>query len=109
MKKIVILAGGYSKEREVSLQTAKSVYSELKKKKKYKLKIIDPDGNLVKNLRKYKPSVVLNLLHGRYGEDGYIQTVLENEKINYTHSGVISSSIAIDKVISKKYLIKNVY
>ncbi len=102
MKKIVILAGGYSKEREVSLQTAKSVYSELKRKKKYKLKIIDPDGNLVKNLRKYKPSVVLNLLHGRYGEDGYIQTVLENEKINYTHSGVISSSIAIDKVISKK-------
>ena len=102
MKKIVILAGGYSKEREVSLQTAKSVYSELKRKKKYKLKIIDPDGNLIKKLRKYKPSVVLNLLHGRYGEDGYIQTVLENEKINYTHSGVISSSIAIDKVISKK-------
>ena len=102
MKKIVILAGGYSKEREVSLQTAKSVYSELKRKKKYKLRIIDPDGNLIKKLRKYKPSVVLNLLHGRYGEDGYIQTVLENEKINYTHSGVISSSIAIDKVISKK-------
>ena len=102
MKKIVILAGGYSKEREVSLQTAKSVYSELKRKKKYKFRIIDPDGNLIKKLRKYKPSVVLNLLHGRYGEDGYIQTVLENEKINYTHSGVISSSIAIDKVISKK-------
>ena len=46
-------------------------------------------------------------LHGRYGEDGYIQSILESEKIKYTHSGVLSSSIAIDKEISKNIFIKN--
>ena len=61
----------------------------------------------VKNLRKFKPTVVLNLLHGRYGEDGYIQTILESERIKYTHSGVLSSSLAIDKDISKKIFIKS--
>ena len=49
MKKILILAGGYSKEKEISIQTAKSVYSELNKDKKYKIKIVNPDGNLLKN------------------------------------------------------------
>ena len=106
-KKILLIAGGYSNEREISLLTAKSVYFELKKNKKYNLKIIEPDGKFVKKLRLYKPDVVLNLLHGRYGEDGYIQTILESEKIKYTHSGVMSSSIAIDKELSKKLFIKN--
>ncbi len=106
-KKILLIAGGYSNEREISLLTAKSVYSELKKNKKYNLKIIEPDGKFVKKLRLYKPDIVLNLLHGRYGEDGYIQTILESEKIKYTHSGVMSSSIAIDKELSKKIFIKN--
>ena len=101
MKKILILAGGYSKEREISLKTAKSVFQELKNDKKYKLQIHEPNGNLIKNLRKFNPDIVLNLLHGRYGEDGYIQTILEIENIKYTHSGVLSSSLAIDKEISK--------
>ena len=101
MKKILILAGGYSKEREISLKTAKSVYQELKNDKKYKLQIHEPNGNLIKNLRKFNPDIVFNLLHGRYGEDGYIQTILEIENIKYTHSGVLSSSLAIDKEISK--------
>tara|TARA_B100001996_G_scaffold290062_1_gene230248 strand:- start:190 stop:1113 length:924 start_codon:yes stop_codon:yes gene_type:complete len=105
-KKILLIAGGYSNEREISLQTAKSVYLELKKNKNYNLKICEPDGNFIKKLRKFKPNVVLNLLHGRYGEDGYIQAILESEKVKYTHSGVISSSIAIDKEISKKLFIK---
>jgi len=107
MKKIFIVAGGYSKEREISLNTAKSVYSELIKDKNYKVKIFEPNGDFVKNLRNFKPNIVLNLLHGRYGEDGYIQSILESEKIKYTHSGVISSAIAIDKEISKKIYIKN--
>ena len=107
MKKILLLAGGYSNEREISLETAKSVYSELLKNKKYKLKIQEPNGNLIKNLRKFKPDIVLNLLHGRYGEDGYIQAILESEKIKYTHSGVLSPSLAIDKELSKKIFIKN--
>ena len=106
MNKILILAGGYSNEREISLKTAKSVYSELKKNKKYKIKIYEPNGEFVNNLRKFKPAIVLNLLHGRYGEDGYIQTILESERIKYTHSGVLSSSLAIDKDVSKKIFIK---
>ena len=107
MKKILILAGGYSNEREISLITAKSVVKELKKSRKYKLLTIEPDGNLVKKLRKFVPDLVLNLLHGRYGEDGYIQSILESEKIKYTHSGVMSSFLAIDKEISKRIFIKN--
>ena len=107
MKKLFILAGGYSKEREISLKTAKSVYQELKKDNNYKIKIQEPTGNFIKNLRNFKPDKVLNLLHGRYGEDGYIQAILETEKFKYTHSGVLSSSLAMDKDISKKIYIKN--
>ena len=109
MDKVLILAGGYSNEREISLITAKSVINELKKIKKYKLLLIEPDGNFVKKLRKFKLNLVLNLLHGRYGEDGYIQSILESEKVKYTHSGVLSSSLAIDKEISKKYLKKTIF
>ncbi len=105
--KILILAGGYSKEREISLITGKSVKKELDKQGKYLSKIIDPRGDLIKQIRKFKPNVVFNALHGRYGEDGYIQAILESENIKYTHSGVLSSSIAIDKEISKKIFIKN--
>ena len=105
-KKILILAGGFSKEREISLKSARAV-SKVLKENKYKTKIFEPDGNFISNLKKFKPSVVFNALHGRYGEDGYIQTILEKEKVKYTHSGVISSSLAIDKVLSKKLFIKN--
>ncbi|MDP7541320.1 MAG: D-alanine--D-alanine ligase [Candidatus Pelagibacter bacterium] len=105
-KKILILAGGFSKENIISLKTAKEVNKALKKKK-YLTKICEPDGNLIKILRNFKPHVVFNALHGRYGEDGYIQALLETEKIKYTHSGVLSSSIAIDKDISKKIFINN--
>ena len=104
-KKLLILAGGFSREREISLKTAKAVFQEIKNN--YITKISEPDGNLVNTLRKFKPDFVFNALHGRYGEDGYIQSILESEKIKYTHSGVLSSSIAIDKEISKKIFIKN--
>ena len=107
MKKILILAGGYSKEKEISIKTAKSVFLELNKNKKHNIKVVNPDGKFVEVLRKFKPNNVLNLLHGRYGEDGYIQAILESEKVKYTHSGVLSSSIAIDKELSKKIFIKN--
>ena len=104
-KKILILAGGFSREREISLKTAKGVFNAIKKK--YRVKICEPNGDLIKNLRSFKPNVVFNALHGRYGEDGYVQSILESEKIKYTHSGVLSSSIAIDKDLSKKIFIKN--
>ena len=104
-KKLLILAGGFSREREISLKTAKAVFKEIRND--YNTKISEPDGNLISTLRKFKPDFVFNALHGRYGEDGYIQSILESEKIKYTHSGVLASSIAIDKEISKKIFIKN--
>ena len=104
-KRIAILAGGYSKEREISLLTGKEVNKVLKKK--YFTKLLDPKGDLVKKLRQFKPDIVFNALHGRYGEDGYIQSILENERVKYTHSGVLSSSLSIDKEISKKIFNEN--
>ena len=105
-KKVLVLCGGISKERIICLETGKEVAKELKKNK-YKVAICEPDKNLLKNINLYKPNVIFNALHGQFGEDGYIQTILETQKIPYTHSGVISSSIAMDKEISKKIFILN--
>ncbi len=103
-KKILILAGGYSTEREISFKTAKAVFKQIKSN--YNCKILDPKNGFIKEIRKFKPNVIFNALHGRYGEDGYIQLILENEKIKYTHSGVEASSICINKLISKQIFIK---
>ena len=104
-KKILILSGGISKERSISLDTGNQVAKELKKK--YSVKVCEPDHNLEKNIKKFKPQKIFNALHGQFGEDGYIQTIIENFKIPYTHSGVIASAIAMDKHISKKIFLKN--
>ena len=104
-KKILIICGGISKERTISLETGKQVAKELKKNK-YIVLISEPDENLLKNINSYKPDIIFNALHGQFGEDGYIQTILETQKIPYTHSGIISSSIAMDKEISKKIFIQ---
>jgi len=105
-KKILILAGGISKERLISLDTGLQVAKELKKNG-YNVKISEPDSNLTKNINKFKPNVIFNALHGQFGEDGYIQTILEGFKIPYTHSGVVASSLAMNKDLSKKIFIKN--
>jgi len=105
-KKILILSGGISKERLISLDTGQQVAKELKKNG-YKIKISEPDKNLEKTIKNFKPGIIFNALHGQFGEDGYIQSVLERFKIPYTHSGVIASSLAMDKEISKKIFIKN--
>ena len=104
-KKVLILAGGFSKEREISLQTGKEVFKSLRTK--YDVKILDPSKNSVTNIKKHKPNVVFNALHGRFGEDGYIQMILDKEKLNYTHSGVLSSFLAMEKDLSKKIFRKN--
>ncbi len=105
-KKVLILSGGISKERLISLDTGLQVAKELRKNG-YGVKISEPDNNLEKNIKNFKPKVIFNALHGQFGEDGYIQTILERFNIPYTHSGVIASSIAMDKEISKKIFIKN--
>jgi len=105
-KKILIISGGISKERVVSLDTGKQVAKELIKNG-YIVKITEPDFKLLDVIKSFKPNTIFNALHGQFGEDGYIQTILETTKIPYTHSGVISSAIAMDKELSKKIFIKN--
>ena len=104
-KKILILGGGYSKERQISLKSAKAIIKSIKKI--YKVKFCDPCYNLFKTIENFKPDVIFNALHGRFGEDGYIQSTLEILGIKYTHSGVISSMLSMDKEISKKIFQKN--
>merc|ERR1711991_1082666 len=90
----------------MGLQTGKQVAKELQRNG-YKIKICEPNYNIFDLAKKYKPDVIFNALHGQYGEDGYIQSILENIGIPYTHSGVISSAKAMDKEISKKIFLKN--
>ena len=105
-KKVLIICGGISKERLISLETGNEVAKELKKNR-YKVKICEPNFDLLKNIKTFKPNIIFNALHGQFGEDGYIQTILESQKIPYTHSGIIASSIAMDKEISKKIFLQN--
>ena len=105
-KRILILSGGISKERLISLDTGLQVANELKKNG-FKVKICEPNKELSKNIKKFNPNIIFNALHGQFGEDGYIQSILEGFKIPYTHSGVLASSIAMDKEISKKIFLKN--
>jgi len=103
---IVVLVGGLSGEREISFLTGKACIKALKKKG-YKVKEIDAKGYFIDKLKKLKPKIVLNALHGKYGEDGFVQSILESIKIPYTHSGVLSSSLAMDKELSRIIFKKN--
>jgi len=103
-KKILILYGGISRERPISIKTGNQVARELKKK--YKVRLCEPK-DMTNVIRSFKPNVIFNALHGQFGEDGYIQTILETFKIPYTHSGPIASMIAMNKEISKKIFLKN--
>ena len=103
---IVMLLGGISGERKISFLTGKACSIALKKKG-YKVINVDAKGYFVEKLRKLKPKAVFNALHGRYGEDGFVQSILESQKIPYTHSGVFASSLAMDKELSRLIFIEN--
>ena len=103
---IVILMGGLSGERKISFLSGKACSKALIKKG-YKVREIDAKGFFVDKIKKANPKVVFNSLHGRYGEDGFVQAILESIKIPYTHSGVLSSSLAMDKVASRDIFKKN--
>ncbi len=105
-KKILVISGGISKERAISLDTGKQVAKELKKNN-YNVLITEPDFKLNDVIKSFKPNIIFNALHGQFGEDGFVQTILETTNIPYTHSGVISSAVAMDKELSKKIFIKN--
>ena len=107
MKKLIlVLMGGLSGERKISFLTGQAC-SDALKKKGYKVKELDAKGYFVGKIRKLKPQIVFNALHGKYGEDGFIQSILESLKIKYTHSGVLSSSLAMDKELSRLLFKKN--
>lgn len=96
-----MVLGGKSAEREVSLRTGQQVGLALKQKG-HDVISLDLDSNLVPALEREKPDVVFIALHGRYGEDGCLQGLLEIMGIPYVGSGVLASALAMDKVVSKK-------
>ena len=102
-KDVALLVGGWSVEREVSLTKGKDVETALKQAG-YSVRVIDVHKDLESLLAALspKPDVVFNNLYGRGGEDGVIQSVLEMLEIPYTHSGVLASAVAMDKVLTKR-------
>lgn len=104
-KHVVVLMGGWSAEREVSLNSGKACAKALGEAG-YKVTAIDmkpgePIAAVIDALEKAKPDVVFNALHGNYGEDGRVQGLLDLMNIPYTHSGVLASSVAMDKPMAK--------
>jgi len=105
-KKIIVIQGGTSKEREISLQTARSCIKAIKKIG-YKVIKFDPKFSSIWDIKKIDSDVVFNALHGKDGEDGKIQCFFEYFCKPYTHSGVVPSMIAMNKYFSKQLFIKN--
>jgi len=103
-KKIGVLYGGMSSEREVSLRSGKNCFDALKRLGYADIELIDVDKNIAATLIDKKIEVAYIALHGKYGEDGCIQGVLEVLGIPYTGSGVKASSIAMDKEFTKRIL-----
>ena len=104
MKHVAVLMGGWSSERQVSLWSGTACADALERTGRYKVSRVDVDREIAAALRALKPDCALNVLHGRPGEDGTIQGMLEILGIPYSHSGVMASSVAIRKDISKAIL-----
>ena len=98
--KVAVLLGGPSAEREVSLSTGRACAAALRDEH-FEVVEVDAGSDLYNDLRLASPDVVLNCLHGRWGEDGCVQGMLEWMRIPYTHSGVLASALAMDKQRSK--------
>ena len=103
-KKVAILSGGISNEFEISKLSANAVYKVLKNKYNCKLINVGNDFiNLIKKLKSFNPDIIFNCLHGYFGEDGQIQSILNLLGFPYTHSGVLASSMSMDKRKSKVF------
>ena len=102
---IVVLMGGWSSERSVSLMSGKGVAEALRERGWSRVTELDMGHDVAARLAKLKPDVVFNALHGSPGEDGSVQGLLELMQIPYTHSGVATSAIAIDKELTKLLLV----
>ncbi len=105
-KNVLVVLGGNSGERAVSLDSGKACIKALKKKN-YNVSIFDPKFKNFNLINKKNIDVIFNALHGKNGEDGIAQSYFEYLKLPYTHSGVISSYNAMNKIISKEIFFKN--
>ncbi len=104
MTHVAVLMGGWSAEREVSLVTGAGVADALESKG-YRVTRIDMGRDIAARLAEAKPDVVFNALHGTPGEDGSVQGMMDLMGVKYTHSGLVTSVIAIDKVLTKNALV----
>lgn len=103
--KIVVIKGGPSAEREVSLSSGFECATGLRENG-YEVIEVDAGHDLFVRLAEHQPDVVFNALHGRWGEDGCVQGILEWMQIPYTHSGVLASALAMDKQRSKQVFVE---
>lgn len=101
IKHVAVLKGGWSNEREVSLVSGAAAANALREAG-YKVTEIDVNRHIAQELSALKPDVVFNALHGRWGEDGAIQGLLEILNIPFSHSGVMASAVAMNKILSKE-------
>ncbi len=102
---VVVLMGGWSSEREVSLMSGKGVAGALRERGWSNVTEVDMDRNVGRVIEELRPDIVFNALHGHPGEDGTVQGMLDLMGIRYTHSGVTTSAIAIDKELTKLLLV----
>ena len=103
--KILVVAGGWSDEREVSLMSGKNVFSCLKKNK-FNVKFLDIKKNNIEQILQYKTDIIFNSLHGEFGEDGGINAFAQKNNILITHSSAISSALCFNKRLLKLFLKK---
>ena len=99
--KIMVIYGGISAEREISIISSKEIIGALKR---LDYQVVDVDANidLMEQIHIHKPNIIFNALHGTWGEDGEVQKILEASKVPYTHSGIEASKLAMDKYKSGK-------
>ena len=102
---VVVLMGGWSAERDVSLTSGKGIVAALKARGWTNVTPLDMDRNIAQMLTALRPDVVFNALHGTPGEDGTVQGLLDLMQIPYTHSGLTTSAVAIDKELTKAVLV----
>jgi D-alanine-D-alanine ligase len=102
---VIVLMGGWSSEREVSLTSGKGVAGALRERGWSNVTELDMDRNVAARLAELKPDVVFNALHGTPGEDGTVQGMMDLMGLKYTHSGLETSVIAIDKELTKMVLV----
>ncbi|HXH52417.1 MAG TPA: D-alanine--D-alanine ligase [Sphingomicrobium sp.] len=102
---VVVLMGGWSSEREVSLTSGRGIAAALRERGWERVTELDMERDIAARLGELRPDIVFNALHGTPGEDGTVQGMLDLMGIRYTHSGVETSVIAIDKVLTKMVLV----